>query len=215
MNRPGARVPELLLITDPHHPGGPVEAMTRALSEAPPGRVAVQVRARGFPDRDVLEWAQALREATNRAEALLLINARIDIARAVDADGVHLPEHGLTVTQARRVLGTGAIVGASRHSARGLTDVAQQGADYATLSPIGNVPHKAAPLGVEGFLREAASCELPVLALGGIAPEDVAPLVRAGAHGIALLRAVYATNEPESLALQWLQLLDTARPQAG
>ncbi len=204
-------VPTLLLITDPDQPAGPVRPIIDALSAVSVSGVAVQLRAKTFDDGQLLQWAHALREATSRAGVLLLINGRPDIALACQADGVHLPETGLPIHEVRTLLGKNALIGVSRHDARGLQQAQGAGADYATLGPIGKVLHKTAPLGVQGFRTAIADVTLPVLALGGIAETDVRPLLEAGATGIALRSAVRAEQAPATNVSRWLHLLDTAR----
>ena len=206
------RIPTLLLITDPDQPGGPVAPMLEALSAVAPGKVALQLRAKNTPDGQLLRWAKELRRASERAGALLLINGRVDIALASGADGVHLPEQGVAPNEARALLGRGALIGASRHDARGLDLAEKEGADYATLSPIGRVPGKTPPLGVDGFKTVLSDRALPVLALGGIQEPDVALLLRAGAHGIALRNTVRADRNPAEQVRRWLHLLDTVTP---
>lgn len=206
------RVPALLLITDP---ATDVVAITRAALEgAPPGRVAVQLRDKSASAADLAEAGRALLAIGRAAGALLVINDRVDVARAIGADGVHLPERGLDVRDARSVLGPGRLVSCSRHDEAGLARAAAEGADYATLAPIFAVPGKGPPLGVEG-LRAAARLAMPVLALGGITPRHVPALLAAGARGIAVSRAVYASERPAEAVRALLDALDRAGGSAA
>lgn len=187
---------DLMIISD----GGPdlPSRCAKALRGAAPGRVAVQLRE---PDRDPharLALARALRALTREHGALLLINADVALARAVGADGVHLPERAIDPREARAQLGPHALVGASRHDAAGLARAAAAGADYATLSPVHAVAGKAPPLGVAGFARLCRQARLPVYALGGVTVDDVAALREGGAHGVAVIREVLAAPCPEA-----------------
>lgn len=185
---------DLMIISDQ----GPdlLARVTHALAEAPPDRVAVQLRERTLDDAAWRALAAALRTLTRARGVRLLVNGPIDAARAVGADGVHLPEAGLSVRDARAALGPSTIIGASRHDRAGIVRAAEEGADYATLSPVHAVVGKAPPLGIEGFGRIAASAPLPIFALGGVREVDVAALCAAGAHGIAVIREVLSAPAP-------------------
>lgn len=200
--RPGF---DLLLITD----GRPelVERIARALQYAEPGRVAVALREPERKTAELVALGHALRAVTDARGALLLVNDRVDIALAVDADGVHLPEAGFAPRVARQLLGSHALIGVSRHDPAGLLEASAQGADYATLSPVHAVAGKATPLGIEGFASCAALSALPLYALGGVRIADVASLLAAGARGIAVIREVLAAGDP---AGQVRRLLDAA-----
>lgn len=188
----------LYLITDPEAgDAGDVVARTRAaLSAAPPGRVAVQVRAKGAPARELLALAAALHPVCARAGAPMLVNDRADVAKLSGADGVHLPEAGLSVAQARRLLGPDALVGRSCHDRAGLEAAAAAGATFATLGPVGAVPGKNRPMGVDRFARAIAGLDLPVYALGGVDAAAAPALRAAGAAGVAVIRAVFGRPDP-------------------
>jgi thiamine-phosphate pyrophosphorylase len=172
------------------------ERVERALSAAEPGRVALLLREPGLPTRPLLELAGALRRLTEARGTHLLISDRLDIALAVRADGVHLPELGFPPAVARDVLGEQALIGVSRHSREGLCEAARQGADYATLSPLHAVDGKAPPLGHQAFGAAIAEVGLPVFALGGVRCEDVPLVLASGARGVAVMREVLAADDP-------------------
>ncbi|MFT3921356.1 MAG: thiamine phosphate synthase [Myxococcales bacterium] len=201
---------DLILITDE----GPdlVGRLTRALSAVPPRRVAVQLRTRQSTTREILGVALELRALTRARESTLLINDRVDIALAVEADGVQLPEAGLPIEVARKLLGSQRWVGVSRHDLKGLFEAARQGADYATLSPVHEVAAKGPPLGIAGFARTIAAVRLPVYALGGVRAADVAELRQSGARGIAVVREVLSAADPALATSELLSLLDSGTP---
>lgn len=182
----------IYLITDPAYDVIPI---TRAaLVGAPPGTVAVQARDRAASPRQLTKLARALLPICRDAGAALLVNDRADVARAVGADGVHLPERGISVADARAVLGENQLVGCSRHSHRGLMSTA--GADFATLGPIGEVPGKRAPMGVDGFAAACEGAPTLVYGLGGVNADIAGQLRARGAAGVAVMRAVYAADDP-------------------
>lgn len=206
---------DLYLITDPTLGVDLVAATSAVLAAVPPGRVAVQVRAKaaaGFDGstQDVLALARALREATRAHGALLFVNERADLARLVGADGVHLPERSLTPAEARAVLGESALIGVSCHDARGLAAAAAGRATFATLGPFGESPKKGAPVERGMFTDLVRGATLPVFALGGIDPDDVASARGTGARGVAVIRAVYGARDPVAAALALIRALDRA-----
>ena len=175
--------PRLLLITPPT---GSLDGLLAALA-AVSGRPEVAVLARrfGLADRVRIEELRTL-QATG---VPLIVHGRADLALSVDAAGVHLPERGVAVADARALVGSRRLVGVSRHDGPGLG--AAVGADYATLSPFFAVEGKAVALGPSGFAshRHAAPPGLAVLALGGIDATNAAEALEAGADGIAVLRS--------------------------
>lgn len=189
----------LYLITDPSVERL-LEITRAALEGAPRGSIAVQARAKGAPAKEQAELALALLPICRACEAPLLVNDRADVAKAVGADGVHLPESGLRVSQARAVLGLDALIGRSCHDREGLLKAKRDGADFATLGPIGQVPGKNPPLGVEGFAEALRGNDLPTYALGGVSLEQAAALRRVGAAGVAVIRAVYEASDPARIA---------------
>lgn len=198
----------LYLITDGKDLAQLPAAVSEALAGAPPGRVAVQLRAKAADARALFELATELRRMTSQLGAALLINDRVDVALAVGADGVHLPERGLPVAAAGALLGPGKYVAVSRHSAEGLAQAARAGASFATLSPVFASPDKGPPLGVEGFARLTAQAALPVFALGGVRVEHAPQLRAAGARGLAVISAVFAQNDRAQAVRQFLTAWD-------
>jgi thiamine-phosphate pyrophosphorylase len=182
----------------------------RALSAAPVGSVAVQLRAKQAGSCELLEVARALRAITRRHASALIINDRIDIAQLAEADGVHLPENGLPLAAARRLLGPSALIGMSCHDARGLAQARRSGADFATLSPVFASPGKGEPLGIERFAELARPVGLPVYALGGVRAEYAPQLKAAGAAGLAVISAVFSAPDPSQATAELVQTWNRA-----
>jgi len=145
---------------------------------------------------------------TQTAGQLLTINRRPDVAQIVGADGVHLPELGLPAAALRQRWPELGLIGVSRHDRHGLRVAERDGASYAFLSPIFEVPDKAMPIGIHGFRAAIASVGIPTYALGGIGPEDLPALFAAGAFGVAIRRAVYSTTEPQAALQRFVRALD-------
>ena len=198
------------LITDRAQTGG--RPLLDVVAAALDGGVrAVQLRERDLPTRALYTLAEALRQLTTRAGAALLINDRVDVALACDADGVHLPAHGMTIADARTLLGAQRLIGVSTHAASEVGAAAAAGADFAVVGPIFDTPSKrvfGAPLGVDALAAaRAAAPRLPLFAIGGVDATHVAALHRAGADGVALIRAVLAAADPQRAARQLLDAL--------
>jgi len=164
---------------------------------------AVQLRERGLETRALLELAIALRQATRAAGAALLINDRIDVALACDADGVHLPGHSFAVADARALLGPRRLIGVSTHHPDEVAAAAAAGADFAVFGPIFATPSKAtygAPQGLDALARARRAAALPLFAIGGVDADTAAAVRGAGADGIAVIRAVLAAPDPAAAA---------------
>lgn len=203
----------LYLITDGDAPESIPSAVAAALSSAPPGHVAVQLRAKRSDERTLLELARALRRETRLRGAKLLINEHIEVARSVAADGVHLPERSVAVSEARERLGPAACIGVSCHDAAGLARA--RGASFACLSPVFASPGKGEPLGLARFRELLAHAELPVFALGGVRPEHAPELRAAGATGLAVISAVFAQPDPAGAVAAFLETWDTSDDLTG
>lgn len=159
----------------------------RALCARQGAALAVQIREKDLPARALYEWISAL--LPDLFGARLLVNGRADVARCFDGVGVHLPEDGLTVADARRILGPERPIGASAHSAEDAILRRRDGADLVTLSPIFETPGKGAPIGLEP-LRQAAPAG-GIYALGGITAERSDEVLATGVEGIAAIRAFW------------------------
>lgn len=163
------------------------------------GLGAVQLREKDLPVRDLLGLAGALRRATVARGARLLVNDRLDVALAVGADGGHLPGDGLAADDARRVLGPGALIGVSTHAVAEAEAAAAGGADFLVFGPVYETPAKRVFGPPQGLTALEAVCRrvpVPVFAIGGLSAARVGEARRAGAAGIAVIRALLAARDP-------------------
>ncbi len=168
---------------------------------------AVQLREKDLSGRELHELACRLRELTSRYGARLIINERLDIALAVGADGVHLGESSIPLRQARKVAGDALLIGVSCHDREKALAAQDNGADFITFSPIFFTPSKAPygePVGTERLAEVCRLLRVPVFALGGIKRETVRTVLGHGAHGIALISAILAADDPERAAGEML-----------
>lgn len=141
----------------------------------------VQLREKSLEDRDFLEYAAASREITAKAGALLIINDRPDICRAVGADGVHVGQEDMHPEKARDIVGNDRIVGVSTHSEEEVHRACRDGADYIGFGPVFETKTKDRPAVSPEALKHAVDISIvPVYAIGGIGPENVSVIVDAG-----------------------------------
>jgi thiamine-phosphate pyrophosphorylase len=190
--------PIVYLITDRRLAPDLAGHAARALAGLPAGVAAIQLREKDLGGRELLRLARALGSVCRATGQRLVVNDRLDVALAAGADGVHLPAAGVPVSDARRLLGPGALVGVSCHSAADVASARAGGASFATFSPIYDTPSKrpyGPPVGVAA-LREAARLGLPLVALGGVTPDRVAEVRAAGAVGVAVIRAWLEGGDP-------------------
>lgn len=165
-------------------------------------RVAVQLRDPELSGRELAALGARLRERTRALGVGLVVNDRLDLARALAADGVHLGRRSVDVADARAWLGDGAWISVACHGEDDVAAAARAGADAMLLSPIFASPGKGAPLGLEALRRARARLDgvarrPALLALGGVDRERAFACLEAGADGVAAIRADLA----EALAL--------------
>lgn len=158
------------------------------------GADVIQLRDKRLSGRDLFTAASAIREITLDAGALFIVNDRLDVALAADADGVHLGEDDLPIEHARRIAPPGFIIGASVRSVATAVSAAMMGADYVALSPTFPTRSKddAGPghgLSTLSAIHSAVPL-LPLIAIGGITVENVDSVIATGADGVAVISAV-------------------------
>jgi len=183
----------LVLVTDQSASARPLPVVVEAALRG--GVTAVMLRERDMTTKGLYDLAVELRRITQRAGALLIVNDRVDVALAAGADGVHLGWQSLPFENARALMGESRGGGARR--------AAQQGADYVTFGPVFPTPRKAglvAVQGVEGVAAARRDLAVPLVGLGGIDPANAAQVLRAGADGVAAIRALVAAEDPEQAA---------------
>ncbi len=184
-----------------------------ALAALRAGIRIVQVREKVGTTRRALVIALALRGATREHGALLLVNDRLDLALAAEADGVHLGQGDLPVATARAILGPDALIGLS------ITDPAQLEApdvleaDYLGIGAVFPTSSKtdARDTGLELLAAARAAVDLPIVAIGGITVENAAAAVRAGADVLAVISAIAAAPDPGSAARRLLEVVQATR----
>jgi thiamine-phosphate pyrophosphorylase len=169
----------------------------------------VQLREKDLALRDLLAMARELRAMTRQYGALLIINDRLDVALAAEADGVHLGLSDLPIADARRIA-PDLIIGASSHSEAEAEIARREGASYVNIGPLFPTRTKEwndAFLGLDGLRRIAPTVGIPFTVMGGIKEKHIPDLVAAGARTIAVVTAVTAAPDPELAARRLLELI--------
>jgi thiamine-phosphate pyrophosphorylase len=199
---------DLYLVTDRNQTQG--RDLLWVLEQALDGGVkAVQLREKDLAGKELFLLAEKARNLCARYRAEFFINDRIDIACAVNADGVQLGKTSLPIEIARELLGRNGFLGASTHSLEEARDAERQGADFILFGPVYFTPSKAsygAPQGLSSLKKIVENVMVPVYAIGGIKPENVAEVIGTGARGVALISAVMDAVDPK-LASESIQKL--------
>jgi thiamine-phosphate pyrophosphorylase len=194
------RLPNLCLITDREQCGD--KLLEDVVSQAIDGGVhVVQLREKDLPSGELFALAMRMREVTKN-RSLLLINDRLDVAQACGADGAEMPESGLPTPVARWVLGKHSIIGKSVHSVEAAQQAERDDADMVLIGPVFATPSKpkTAAAGLKLIKEVSESVSIPVLAVGGIRPENAAEVIKAGASGVAVISAICAADDPKAAA---------------
>ncbi len=200
----------LCLVTDRDLAKG--RSLIDVVSAAVQGGVTmVQLREKYATTREFLEEARALKALLAPLNIPLIINDRVDIALAVDADGVHVGQKDMPLAQVRALLPAGRIIGLSITNSEQIQRPDAALADYLGLGPLylqSTKQDAATPLGVEGFRALRAQTQKPVMAIGGLKPDNCAEVVAAGATGLAVVSALVGAADPAAAARGFVKLFD-------
>jgi len=175
------------------------------------GADTIQFRQKHGSTRELIDTAMEMKELCARAGMTFIVNDRIDIAIACDADGVHLGQDDFPIPLARKLLGDEKIIGGSAGNVEEALKCMAEGADYIGFGPVFPTQSKddAGPAtGIEAMRNLLRVVSLPVIAIGGVDPGNVAAIIDAGAHGIAVISAVCCSEDPEAAARILKEALD-------
>ncbi len=188
----------------------PVENILEVVQAALEGGLGlVQYRDKEADDDVRLETAQQLCQLCHEHGALFLVNDRVDLALAVDADGVHLGQQDLPIAFAREMLGEQKIIGRSTTNKEELSKAIAEGADYVGVGPVYETPTKPGKTaaGFDYIAYAAANCPIPWYAIGGIGLDNVHEVIAAGAKRVAVVRAIMQAGQPKSVVRQFISQL--------
>ncbi|MDZ7728040.1 MAG: thiamine phosphate synthase [Dehalococcoidia bacterium] len=178
------------------------------------GADAVQFREkRPWTTRELMETATVMLRVCEPAGATLVVDDRADVARSVGAPALHLGKNDLDVATARAILGPDAIIGGTANSYDEAARVWSTGVDYMGIGPIYGTQSKANPapvMGLETLSRICRDCPVPVVAIGSITADRIPEVLEAGAHGVAVLSAVVAAEDPAEATRRCRDAIDRA-----
>lgn len=187
-----------------------VEALVAAAARG--GATVVQLRDKTAPDAAMIALARRLRALLAPRGIPLIVNDRVEVMLASEADGLHVGQSDAPVQQMRARIGADRLLGLSIETEAQLRVLPAGVVDYIGAGPVratGSKADHAAPIGMDGLARICAAAPVPAVAIGGIGPGDAAALKAAGARGMAVISAIAAAQDPEAatraLADEWRQ----------
>ncbi len=186
----------------------PVPDLLGTVEAALKGGIAiVQYREKTADDEERLQVAQQMRSLCHRYGALFIVNDRVDIAAAAEADGVHLGQHDLPMAAARKILGPDKLVGRSTTNPAELKRALDEGADYIGVGPVHETPTKPGKAASgDDYVRYAAQhATMPWFTIGGLNAENLAQTLAAGATRVAVVRALMQAEDPAAVARSLVQ----------
>lgn len=202
-------IPRLYAIIDPAQTGGvsPVAVSEFLLSA---GVRLIQYRDKHASSRELYENSRQLAEQVRQAQGIFIVNDRADVARAVDAEGVHVGQEDLDVELARRVVGLRKWVGTSTHNMARVRDADRSSADYIAFGPIFATQSKERPdpvVGLEGLRDARAATRKPLVAIGGITLDNARAVIEAGADSVAVIHDLLNASNIGQRAREFLEIL--------
>jgi len=212
-DRPMARIGRLHLLTD-------VALQSRFSHEElaqlgiAGGADTIQLREKGGSTRRMIEAAKRMVAVCREAGVPLIVNDRIDVALAADADGVHLGQSDFPIPLARELLGKDKLIGGSAATLEEARICLAEGADYVGFGPVYLTGSKgdAGPVSGPAVLKQVVeTIPLPIIAIGGITAENVREVMKAGAYGVAVISAVCCQIDPEGATKALREALDRNR----
>lgn len=172
----------------------------------------IQLRVKNKPFEDWLQIAKDVKQICNHFQTTLIINDHAEIAKAVDADGVHVGKNDVTVLAARKIVGESKIIGATANTLEDILAHQKNGVHYIGLGPykFTKTKEKLNPiLGLEGYsiIQQSNNSSIPIIAIGGIQLEDVQPLMNTGVHGVAVSSVINLADDKAKVISSFLELL--------
>jgi thiamine-phosphate pyrophosphorylase len=200
LRRERLRTARLYLCCDARPNGKDPEPLLRAALNG--GVDIVQLREKALPRREIERAALTFRRLCDTYSALFIVNDDPDLARACNADGVHVGQGDMPVEEVREAVGPDAIVGLSTHSEEQMATSAGQPVDYLSAGPIWETPTKEGrpAVGLELIVHAAANAPHPFFAIGGIDTSNATQVVEAGARRLCVVRAIRDASDPAAAA---------------
>jgi thiamine-phosphate pyrophosphorylase len=175
------------------------------------GATIIQMRTKKRDTREFLEVVMKTAEFLRNRKVPLIINDRVDVALACDADGVHLGQTDMPLPYARKILGKKRIIGISINTLDEARAAEKEGANYLGVGPVFPTSSKMdvpPVLGLEGIREIREKTKLPILAIGGINAANIADVISAGASGVAVISAVAGSGNPRAAATELIEAIE-------
>ena len=204
--------PPLLLITDRTIARKNIESVVSDAIEG--GCRWIMVREKDLPPSELATVVRMVLQTARPSGATVIVNSDTTVADSCGAQGVHLPA-GRSISAARRAVGRDALLGVSVHSLEEARNAEAESADYVTISPIFrsvSKPEYGDPMGLDRLRLLAMEISMPVVALGGVTPQNARDCMAAGAAGVAVLGTIMLSKDPRATTEEYVRALDkTAR----
>lgn len=161
------------------------------------GADAIQLREKTISDDEFISLAGEIRDIIAGSGTLLIINDRINVAREVNADGVHLGQNDMSVSEARNIIGNEKIIGVSTHSIIQARQAQKEGADYIAIGPVFSTRTKdyEPSIGLEIIQEISGAINIPFIAIGAITLENLDEVLKAGASRVAVCSAIISSKD--------------------
>lgn len=201
----------LYLVTDDQQDLSTLKDVVKAAVAG--GVTMVQVREKGSDIQAFITRAAAVKEILQGTGVPLIINDRVDVALAVDAEGVHLGQSDMPAQIARQLIGPDKLLGLSIENEQQLIEANQLPIDYIGLSAIFATPTKTnlkKQWGIEGLQKALTVSQFPVVAIGGINPSNLTKIIETGADGVALVSAICHAPDPKQASAELLKQIQQA-----
>ncbi len=183
------------------------------------GANVIQLRDKIASSHKLYEAAMAIRRITQESNVIFIVNDRLDIGLAVDADGVHVGQQDLPAAVARQLIGTNKILGVSAETLEQAIQAEKDGADYLGVGPIFDArstkPDAGEPMGLLLLKQIHQNCRLPIIAIGGINQFNARDVIQAGADGIAVISAIVSAKDIAAATLELKTIVQDERKKCG
>lgn len=174
------------------------------------GAEVIQLRGKTLTTRELLKISHSLKVLAHNNNVLFIVNDRVDVAWACDADGVHLGQDDFPISNARAIVGKGKIIGISAHSLTDALQAEREGADYIAIGPVFATltkPHFS-PVGLSLVRKAKERLHVPFLAVGGIDQTNIRKVIKAGAKRVAITRAVVEAKDVAKATKELKEILE-------
>lgn len=181
------------------------------------GATIVQYREKNASTRHMIDAALELRDLCRAHGVPFIVNDRVDVALAVDADGVHVGQDDMPTSLAHKLIGREQILGVSAENIEQARAAMADGADYLGVGAIfatATKPDAGEPIGIAGLLKIARVSTVPIVGIGGINTPNAASVIRAGAAGVAVVSAIVSAGDVERAARELRRIVEEARTKS-